>query len=239
MPARPVRAILMRQTYHHETGISKKMRHLSRETETPLADAALLPSAGRARQRARTRADLLAAARRLLAEGAPVTVAAAAEAAGVSRATAYRHFSDAETLTTEAVLDAEVPSVEAALEGLADPRARALAVQSLFLRLAREQEPRFRAFLARTMDAWARGGPAAVTRGGRRLDAFRLALAPARLPRPAEDRLVQGLAMLTGIEAHVALADVCGLGPEAADATARAAAEALLDAALPAAQAPG
>ena len=195
-------------------------------------DAAPAPSP-RDRRRARTRADLLAAARDLLARGGPITVPAVAAAAGVSRATAYRHFSDVETLTTEAVLDAETPSLDAALAGLTDPRDRALAVQALFLTWARTSEGRFRAFLARTLDAWARGGPGAVTRGGRRLDAYRLALAPAGLPPEAEDRLVHGLALLTGIEAHVVLTDVCDLSPEAADAVARAAAEALLDAALP------
>lgn len=193
------------------------------------------PAPGRRdRQRARTRADLLAAAADLLAAGGPITVPAVAAAAGVSRATAYRHFSDVETLTTEAVLDAETPDLGALLDGLTDPRDRALAVQALFLTWARASEGRFRAFLARTLDAWARGGPGAVTRGGRRLEAYRRALAPAALAPEAEDRLVHGLALLTGIEAHVVLTDVCALAPEAADAVARAAAEALLDAVLPA-----
>lgn len=189
----------------------------------------------RSAQKARTRADLLAAARRLMAEGAEVTVAAAARAARVSRATAYRYFSDPEALVLEAALDPEVRPTADILAGLDDPRDRALAVQAHFLQLARAEESRFRPYLARTMDAWVKRGPRARLRGARRVAAFRAALAPARGRMDARDfdDLVHGLSALTGIEAHVALADVCRLSPRDADRAARRAAEALLDRRLP------
>jgi len=47
---------------------------------------------GRTAQKQRTRDALVAAARQLVAEGAAPTVDAAAGAAGIARATAYRYF---------------------------------------------------------------------------------------------------------------------------------------------------
>ena len=49
-------------------------------------------STGRTRQKARTRAAMVAATRELLAEGVAPTVEQAAERAAVSRTTAYRYF---------------------------------------------------------------------------------------------------------------------------------------------------
>ncbi|MCW3015506.1 MAG: hypothetical protein JWO02_2598, partial [Solirubrobacterales bacterium] len=63
---------------------------------------------GRTTQKARTRAALIDAARRLLAASRTPSVEDAAEAAGVSRATAYRYFSN-----RRALLVAVHPEVEA------------------------------------------------------------------------------------------------------------------------------
>src|SRR5579885_1316568 len=59
---------------------------------------------GRERQRHRTRRDLVAAAAALLREGRTPTVAEVAEAAQVSRATAYRYFPSQEMLLAEVAL---------------------------------------------------------------------------------------------------------------------------------------
>jgi len=63
---------------------------------------------GRTAQKARTRAALIDAARRLLAAGRTPSVEEAAEAAAVSRATAYRYFPN-----RRALLVAAHPEVEA------------------------------------------------------------------------------------------------------------------------------
>lgn len=60
---------------------------------------------GRLNQKLRTRTLLLRAARELVSEGKTPTVAAVADAAMVSRATAYRYFPNPETLLAE-VIDA-------------------------------------------------------------------------------------------------------------------------------------
>src|SRR5580765_282004 len=61
-------------------------------------------SQGRARQRNRTRRAVIAAAAELVAHGQRPTVAEAAEAAEVSRATAYRYFPTQEMLLAEVAL---------------------------------------------------------------------------------------------------------------------------------------
>src|SRR3954469_14295775 len=57
---------------------------------------------GRVDQKRRTRDALVAAARRLVTEGVTPTVEAAAEAASISRATAYRYFPNKRALLVAA-----------------------------------------------------------------------------------------------------------------------------------------
>ena len=66
-------------------------------------------STGRANQLRRTRKDLLQAAARLMREGRHPSLDEVAEAAMVSRATAYRHFPDVSALLVEATLDIDTP----------------------------------------------------------------------------------------------------------------------------------
>ena len=60
-------------------------------------------SHGRESQKNRTRKALIEAARRLMGAGQHPTVPEAAEAAGISRATAYRYFPTQEMLLAESV----------------------------------------------------------------------------------------------------------------------------------------
>ncbi|WP_071689208.1 TetR/AcrR family transcriptional regulator [Nioella sediminis] len=168
-------------------------------------------------QRERTRKAILDGARQLLAEGAPVTVAAAAERHGVSKATAYRYFSDPDILVSEAMLDIEVKSYEEITRGTASLRDRLLAINLYFLDLALENEMGFRQFLGRTLTVSA-SGTGDVRRGARRISMYRQALADddGGLTRQDQDALVRALAPATGIEAMTALLDVAGAGPEQA-----------------------
>src|SRR5918998_1860764 len=67
----------------------------------------------RGNQRFRTRKDLLAATARLMKNGRKPSLEEVAEAALVSRATAYRYFPSVEALLVEASLDVAVPDGEA------------------------------------------------------------------------------------------------------------------------------
>src|SRR6188508_1750726 len=67
---------------------------------------------GRTAQKSRTRAELIAVARRLIAQGgAPPTVADAASAASISRTTAYRYFSNQHDLLAAAHPETERTSL--------------------------------------------------------------------------------------------------------------------------------
>jgi AcrR family transcriptional regulator len=192
---------------------------------------------GRAGRKAPTRAALLAATRDLMREGREVTVTAAAEAAGISKATAYRYFSDPQALVIEAMLDARVKPIEEILGDATDPRERVQRVRRFLFALARDQEAQFRKFLASTQEFWLANGDDAsvVLRGRRRLPMYREALAPVagRLGPDALDRLVAMLAATSGMESFLPLKDICGLDAATADATAEALTDAILDRFLP------
>ena len=185
----------------------------------------------RAAQKNRTRAALLDAARTIIARGETPTVATVARAAGVSRATAYRYFSDPGVLAIEAVLDLDVASAQTLLEGVDEVRARVHAVARYFRAFTRTHEVGLRAFLAQVMLSWAPGGREPISRGARRVPAFEAALAPARtaMSSRAHADCVAALATTTGLEPHIVLSDVCGLDAERADRVAESMVDAILD----------
>ena len=190
-------------------------------------------------QKARTRRELLTAARRVMERGEPVTVTAAADEAGISRATAYRYFSNADVLTLEAALDGKVASPEEIVGDAEDVRERVLRVQQYLFALVRGAEAQFRLFLARALDSWvANGGEAAQEiRGGRRLPMYEHALLPVKsqMARSDFEFLVHSLSAVSGMEAYIALKDVCRLDDAMADKIAVSNIEAILDRLLPAA----
>ena len=79
---------------------------------------------GRLAQKQRTREAILAGARKLIEEGRSVTVTDAAEVQGISKATAYRYFSDPNVLVAEAGLAVAVAPYEDIIGSAATLRAR-------------------------------------------------------------------------------------------------------------------
>lgn len=186
-------------------------------------------------QKSRTREAILAGARALLARGAPVTVTAAAAEQAISKATAYRYFSDARSLELEAGLAVEVLPFEEIIAGANTVRQRVLAVSLYILDLSLAHEAEFRQFLARNLDVWvAEGGAPRQRRGARRVQMFEAALAPAR-DAVGEDglrRLVLGLTAATGTEAMIALLDIGEARQDEARDAVMSIADALLDTTL-------
>jgi len=162
----------------------------------------------RTNQKQRTRDAILDGARRLMGRGEPVTVAAAAAEHGISRATAYRYFSDPQALALEAGLATLVPPYEAVVAGTTDLRARLAAITAAMIRLTLENEAAFRQYLSHAVTA----PDGTRTRGARRVAYMRRALGelPHDLsPAKAAD-LVASLSTVAGVEGLVALTDVAG-----------------------------
>jgi AcrR family transcriptional regulator len=186
---------------------------------------------GRTRQKARTRAALLDAARELLAQGRTPNVEEAAEAAGVSRATAYRYFPN-----QRALLVATHPEIEATAllgeDAPADPQERLDRTIDELIRLTIETEPELRTMLRLSLEP--RPGEELLLRQGRAIGWIEEALTPlrGRLSRSALRRLVLAIRSACGIEALVWLTDVAGLSRQQAAELMRWSALALLSTAL-------
>ena len=173
---------------------------------------------GRTRQKLRTRNLLLATAKVLISRGHRPTVTEVADAADVSRRTAYRYFPTQTKLLSDAALDGLRPVMEAAIAAapqgldLADAAARVSALIATMQRLAIDNEALLRTMIHETV---LRGSNAERPRGARRLEWIELAIKPLRaeLGASAYQRLLHALALCTGIEALLVLRDICGLTP--------------------------
>jgi AcrR family transcriptional regulator len=199
---------------------------------------------GRINQKRRTRAAVLEAAKHLLREGQMPSVAEAADAARVSRATAYRYFPTQEYLLSEAALESARTDINHLLERSApsaDPAVRLDTLIQALQQVTLEQEAAFRTLLQLSLEAHATGGRKREAtedrlRGGRRIGWIEEALAPLGNPFEKEPatfrRVVAALSLCMGIESLIVLQDVCGLEAKEAVEVSRWAAQALLQAGL-------
>ena len=183
---------------------------------------------------------MIDAAARLVREGASPSVTEVADAAGVSRATAYRYFPTQESLLAEVI----VPDLEAALASEALPEAVEARFEAAFTTIWSSyaaNETAYRTVLRRGLERPPGGSvereeteQARSIRAGRRVRWLRNALAPARerMDEGSFERLVAAVCLCVGIESLVVLRDVCGLDAGEAEEVARWAAFALLKAGL-------
>ena len=188
-------------------------------------------STGRTRQKARTRAAMLAATRALLADGVTPTVERAAEHAGVSRTTAYRYFPNQRSLLVatypmvgaESLLDDDAP---------ADPHERLEIVTRAIGERLLESEAELRAMLRLSLDP--ANEAELPLRAGRAIGWIEDALAPLRDSLSASElrRLALSIRATLGIEPFVWLTDIAGLSRDEAVELMRDSARTLLRAAL-------
>jgi AcrR family transcriptional regulator len=188
---------------------------------------------GRSAQKRRTREALIAAARELVAKGEAPTVEGAAEAASISRTTAYRYFPNQRALlaaahpetATQSLLPDNAPrDVASRLDLVVDEFTRMIvdteAQQRTMLRLSLESDPAERAQLP--------------LRQGRAIVWIEEALAPlhTKMPDAEIHRLAIAVRSATGIEAFAWLTDVAGLTRDEATALMCWSAQAMLQRAL-------
>jgi AcrR family transcriptional regulator len=191
----------------------------------------------RVNQKRRTRAALVQAARDLLEQGRTPTIADVADAALVSRATAYRYFPSQEHLLLDVVLERSIDEIDRAVDSAAHSPDVAARVEGLVSAIHEEiaaNEAGFRRLLQLSIAQSAPDRPSVATiRGERRLQWIEQALEPiaSEIDHDSLRRLTSALALCVGAEAFVVLHDLCGLEPEAADDSLRWAARALVTAA--------
>ena len=188
---------------------------------------------GRTEQKQRTRDALVAAARELVARGAAPTVEEAAQAAAISRTTAYRYFPNQEALLAEAHPETAMRSL-LPKDPPEDPEARLELVIEAMSRIVLRTERQQRTMLRLSLEADPAQRAALPLRQGRAIGWIDEALAPLRSRMPEQEvrRLVLAIRSATGIEAFVWLVDVAGQSRREAIETMRWSARALLRSAM-------
>ena len=193
---------------------------------------------GRTNQKARTRAAIVDAARALRSASGPPTVAAAADAAKVSRATAYRYFPTQEALQVEVESSTVNAPIEKLVAGFSsgDAGQRLRALIDAYCDLAIREEKHMRTALRVYQDTWLRGhegGGAPPVRRGRRMEWLAAVLASLPNMPPANlARLRAALALTIGADSIVILKDVVGLDHAEANTVLRWVAAQLLKAGI-------
>jgi AcrR family transcriptional regulator len=180
---------------------------------------------------------MLDTAMRLMQRGLVPSVSDVAEAAAVSRATAYRYFPSQAALIEATVSEALRPIIDWQSNS-PDAEERVTELLAFALPLIEADEATHRAALLLALDQWRRrqagmlGAEEPFVRGHRKaLLADALKPLKRRLGRPAFDRAVQALSLVFGSEALVVLKDIWGLDGAAASRVVIWAARALVRAA--------
>jgi AcrR family transcriptional regulator len=202
-----------------------------------LSTASKRERVSRTEQKLRTRTAIIGACRELMTSGRPVTMPEVAERAGISEATAYRHFPDIVSLINTA-LAGLWPAPAEALAPVADspdPVARLEFATEFLLRRVTAYQGSVRAVIAATVA----DPPQARQRPGFRFGLIDYALdpvIPATSPAAAERlaQLKQDLAAVVSADALFSLTDLCGLDTDSAIASLRRTARTVTEAALPA-----
>lgn len=167
--------------------------------------------------RERTRQLMLDTATRMMQEGQTPSVTGVAEAAGVSRATAYRAFPSQAALV-EAVVDHGLGPILSWDSDAADAETRVVDLLESSMPRIFEFEATFKAGLKLALEQWAEQQTGQESeeppfRRGHRVELLQRAIAPLRkeLSRAEFARLARALSMVYGLEVLIVLKDIWGL----------------------------
>lgn len=188
--------------------------------------------------KARTRKLMLETAIALMQRGETPSVSAVAEAAEVSRATAYRYFPSQAALV-HAVVDEALGPILNWQSADTDPETRVANLVEASMPRISEFEATFKAALKLSLEQWAERqagtlGSEPPFKRGHRVDLLQQAIAPLRstLPEPQFKRLAQALSLTYGLEVLIVLKDIWGLAFDETREVALWAANALVRAAM-------
>lgn len=181
---------------------------------------------------------MLETATRLMQTGITPSVSDVAEAAEVSRATAYRYFPSQAALVQAVVDEALGPILDWSSDS-PDARVRVAGLLATAMPRIDAFEATFKAVLKLSLDQWAQrqagtlGNEPAFTRG-HRVELLRNVTAPLQgtMSPAAQERLAQALSLVFGVEVLVVLKDIWGLTADGAQSVAGWAANALVEAAI-------
>ncbi len=188
--------------------------------------------------RERTRRLMLDTATRMMQAGQTPSVTGVAEAAGVSRATAYRAFPSQAALVG-AVVDEGLGPILSWSSDSDDAEARVVDLLETSMPRILEFEATFKAALKLTLEQWAErqagneaDGP--PFRRGHRVELLQQAISPLRgvLPRGQFTRLAKALSLVYGLEVLIILKDIWGLKTAEMQSVATWAGRALVRAAM-------
>ena len=180
---------------------------------------------------------LLTSAMQLMQAGTVPSVSDVAEAAGVSRATAYRYF-PAQASMIQAAVDEALGPILAWKSDTVSAEERAGELMAFAFPRIEAYEATHRAAVLLSLDQWTRsragtlGDEVPIVRGHRK-KLLTDAVTPLKghLSRAGFDRLVQALSLVFGTEAFIVLKDIWGLDGDGARRVAVWAANALVRAA--------
>jgi AcrR family transcriptional regulator len=192
---------------------------VSRQARVP--QASVPESAVAVGPRARMKRMLLDTAMDLMQQGRIPSVSDVAEAAAVSRATAYRYFPSQASMIQDAVQEALGP-ILAFAPGSEKPEERVRDLLAFAFPRIEAYEATHRATILLSLYQWTQRkagtlAEAQIVRGHRRkLLANAVSPLRAQLGRAAFDKLTQALSLIFGTEALIVLKDIWGLdGDEA------------------------
>jgi AcrR family transcriptional regulator len=192
--------------------------------------------------RQRTHRLMLDTATRMMQAGETPSVTGVAEAAGVSRATAYRAFPSQAALV-EAVVDQGLGPILSWSSESKDAETRVVDLLETSMPRILEFEATFKAALKLTLQQWADRQAGTGTneppfRRGHRVQMLQQAIAPLKgeLDKAQFGRLAKALSLVYGLEVLIVLKDLWGLKPAEASSVAIWAGRALVRSAIAEAQ---
>ena len=164
---------------------------------------------GRTNQKLETRNKILINAQYFLNHGLEFNLEDIAKRTGVSRATIYRYFSNADILAAEAGLDVSTKSPESICENLKGKTIdnKILGIQDYYNTLALDHEKLFRKYISAVLDT----STLTPKRGARRKKTLQLVLEKTNYTHNEKEDISNLFTILMGIEPLIVTKDVCGL----------------------------